>query len=116
MARGRPKKIIDKKTFEGLCSIQCTQAEICDVIECDEKTLSKWCVETYGSNFSQVFKQKRGLGKVSLRRAGFNMAKTNPSVHIFYAKNFLGMKDKIEDDGRSDILNKLDEVLANLGE
>ena len=96
MARGRPKKEIDANTFESLCGIQCTQEEICQFFDVTDKTLNGWCKRTYGHNFSEVFAQKRGLGRISLRRAGFKLAQKNPSVHIFYAKNFLGMTDKQE--------------------
>lgn len=92
----RPKKEIDQKSFEGLCGIQCTQQEICQFFDITDKTLNAWCKRTYGKGFSEVFAIKRGLGKISLRRSGFEMAKHNPSVHIFYAKNFLGMTDKVE--------------------
>ena len=93
---GRPKKQIDQKTFEGLCGIQCTQSEICDFFDITDKTLNSWCKRTYGESFSEVFNKKRNKGKISLRRAGFELAKKNPSVHIFYCKNFLGMSDKQE--------------------
>lgn len=92
----RPRKEIDQKTFEGLCGIQCTQEEICDFFDVTDKTLTTWCRRTYGESFSEVFSKKRGVGKISLRRAGFEMAKKNASVHIFYAKNFLGMTDRTE--------------------
>lgn len=92
----RPRKEIDKKNFESLCAIQCTQEEICQFFDVTDKTLSSWCRRTYGKRFSEVFAIKRGYGRISLRRAGFEMAKKNPSVHIFYAKNFLGMTDRIE--------------------
>lgn len=90
----RPKKQIDQKTFEGLCGIQCTQSEICDFFDITDKTLNSWCKRTYGESFSEVFDKKRSKGKISLRRAGFELAKKNPAVHIFYCKNFLGMTDK----------------------
>lgn len=90
----RPKKQIDQKTFEGLCGIQCTQSEICDFFDITDKTLNSWCRRTYGESFSEVFNKKRSKGKISLRRAGFELAKKNPAVHIFYCKNFLGMTDK----------------------
>ena len=94
MAKRGPKyKQIDQREFELLCSVQCTQAEICGVFGVDENTLNSWCKRTYNLKFSEVFKQKRSLGKTSLRRRGFKMAHENPSVHIFYAKNFLGMRD-----------------------
>ena len=93
---GRPKKEINKKLFENLCGIQCTQKEICAVLEVTDKTLNTWCRKEYGTTFSEVFSQKREIGKVSLRRAGFELAQKNPAVHIFYAKNHLGMSDHIE--------------------
>lgn len=37
MARtGRPRKEINEKLFENLCAIQCTEKEICSVLECCE--------------------------------------------------------------------------------
>jgi len=94
--RGRPKKEIDQKEFEKLCGLQCTLEEMCSFFDCDNKTLEKWCVSTYKKNFSEIFAIKRGIGKISLRRAGFELAKKNPAVHIFYCKNYLGMTDKQE--------------------
>lgn len=93
---GRPRKEIDKKLFENLCGIQCTLEEICSAFDVSEKTLESFCKKEYGATFSKVFEQKRNIGKISLRRSGFEMAKKIPSVHIFYAKNHLGMTDKIE--------------------
>lgn len=92
----RPRKPIDKKAFESLCGIQCTQEEICQFFDVTDKTLNAWCKRTYSKGFSEVFAQKRGIGRISLRRSGFELAKKNPTVHIFYAKNFLGMTDKQE--------------------
>lgn len=94
--RGRPEKEINQKEFEKLCGLQCTLEEMCSFFDCDNKTLEKWCVRTYKKNFSEIFAIKRGNGKISLRRAGFELAKKNPAVHIFYCKNYLGMTDKQE--------------------
>jgi len=93
---GRPYKVIDKDEFEKLCMIQCTKLEMCDWFCCDDKTLESWCKRTYNKGFSEIFKQKRGKGKISLRRTGFQMAQEVPAVWIFHAKNFLGMSDKQE--------------------
>ena len=93
---GRPKKYIDQEQFEKLCAMQCTLEEICAWFNVQDDTLNSWCKRTYKKTLSEVFKQKRGLGKISLRRSGFELAQHNPAVHIFYAKNFLGMTDKIE--------------------
>lgn len=93
---GRPRKEIDEKQFDKLCAMQCSEEEIADFFDCSPDTISRWCERTFGKGFAEVFKQKRAKGKVSLRASGFRMAQNNPSVHIFYAKNFLGMTDKVE--------------------
>ena len=59
----RPLKQIDKKAFENLCGLQCTKEEICAFFELTDKTLDRWCKDTYSMRFSEVFAQKRGLGK-----------------------------------------------------
>ena len=94
---GRPRKIIDQKQFEGLCAIQCTQEEICAVLSCDEVTLNKWCKETYGCGFSQVFRQKRQGGKASLRRKQWNLAETNATMAIWLGKQYLDQKDNVDE-------------------
>ena len=93
---GRPPVNIQEKEFNSLCAMQCTEEEIAAFCGCTIDTINNWCKRTFGCTFSEIYAQKRTLGKASLRRAGFKMAQTNPSVHIFYAKNFLGMTDKIE--------------------
>ena len=94
MPRGRPQKEIDQKIFENLCAIQCTIKEICAVIDVDDKTLSKWCRQTYGKKFSEVFAEKRQKGFVSLRRAQFKLAETSAAMAIFLGKYYLGQIDK----------------------
>lgn len=98
----RPRKEIDKKDFESLLAIQCTQEEIKAFIEAKtgEKisidTIERWCKRTYKKSFAEISAEKRAVGKIGLRRAGFELAKKNPAVHIFYCKNYLGMTDKQE--------------------
>ena len=93
---GRPKKVIDQKQFEAMCSIQCTLEEICAVFDVTDNTLNSWCKETYGTTFSEVFKQKRGIGKASLRRRQWELAKNSVPMAIFLGKNWLGQTDKQE--------------------
>ena len=52
----RPRKVINQKQFESLCAIQCTEEEICNVLDVSEKTLISWCNEVYGESF-KVWKQ-----------------------------------------------------------
>lgn len=98
----RPRKEIDKKDFESLLAIQCTQEEIKAFIEAKtgEKisidTIERWCKRTYKKSFAEISDEKKAIGKIGLRRAGFELAKKNPAVHIFYCKNYLGMTDKQE--------------------
>ena len=92
----RPKKEINQEEFEKLCALQCTQQEICDWFEITDKLITNWCKKVYGKRFSEVFRQKRGRGKVSLRRNQWKLSEKNVAMAIFLGKNFLGQKDKQE--------------------
>lgn len=110
--RGRPQKVIDQEQFEKLCGLQCTLDEFCCYFDCDDKTLEKWCKNTYKMNFSEIFKIKKGKGKISLRRKQFEVALSgNPTMLIWLGRNMLGQTDKYEieqtvsvDDGFLDAL------------
>lgn len=99
---GRPKKEIDKEAFEKLCGLQCTRDEICDWFEVTSKTLYGWCKRTYKADFSTVYEQKRARGKMSLRRAQFELAKKSATMAIFLGKNYLGQSDNIKVESRAD--------------
>lgn len=92
----RPRKEIDQKYFENLCALQCTENEICAFFEITDKTLSNWCKRTYGVGFSDVYKEKREKGKISLRRAQMELAKKNATMAIWLGKNYLGQKDTVD--------------------
>lgn len=92
--KGRPYKEIDQAQFENLCGLQCTLLEMCDWFGCAHDTLEDWCKRTYdGKNFAEVFEEKRGKGKISLRRAQLELAKKNAAMAIFLGKNYLDQKD-----------------------
>lgn len=93
---GRPKKQIDQKEFEKLCFLQCTKQEFCSWFDTTDKTLERWCKETYGMGFSEVFRIKRENGIISLRRTQFQLAEKSPAMAIFLGKNLLGQTDKVE--------------------
>ena len=117
MAKGQIKQKqdrIDKKQFESLCSIQCTQEEICSVLDICFDTLDEWCQRTYGKHFSKVFAEKRQGGKASLRRKQWNLADNNATMAIFLGKQYLGQKDVVETQIASNgILTELKEALNN---
>ena len=108
---GRPSKVklIDKEQFEEMCKIQCTKDEICAIFQIDEKTLTKWCQETYNVGFSDIFKTKSSGGKMSLRRRQFKSAEEgNVTMQIWLGKQYLGQTDKVEEK-----ITNTEEKLAN---
>lgn len=109
----RPRKEINQKQFESLCAIQCTEEEICAVLGVSDKTLDKWCHKTYKQSFSVVFREKRQGGKASLRRNQWKQAEHNPTMAIWLGKQYLGQKDKPEEDDRIDAMAKNMETLID---
>lgn len=89
----RHKSEFDKRQFESLCGLQCTKEEICGFFDTTDKTLERWCKRTYNAGFSDVFRQKRGLGKISLRRHQWRLAEKNANMAIWLGKQYLGQKD-----------------------
>lgn len=92
----RPRKEIDQKQFENLCGLQCTLEEICGWFGVTDKTLNSWCKRTYSESFSEVFRQKRSTGKISLRRSQWKLAEKNANMAIWLGKQYLGQKDIVE--------------------
>lgn len=96
----RPKKEINQEIFENLCQINCTEEEVCAVLSVTDKTLARWCKETYQESFSEVYKRFAQSGKTSLRRAMWkNALKGNTTMQIWLSKNVLGMKESPDDFG-----------------
>jgi len=93
---GRPKIEIDWKVFDSYCALQCTLREIACVLGCSEDTIERRVREEHGMSFAEYFNKKRVAGLMSFRRSGWELAKRNPAVWIFCAKNWLGMADKQE--------------------
>ena len=93
---GRPKAEVDFDQFEKLCALQCTKLEICDYLNITDKTLDRLIKAKYKMSFSEIFKIKRGKGKIALRRFQWRLAETNPAMAIFLGKNYLEQSDKQE--------------------
>lgn len=92
----RPRKEIDQKQFENLCALQCTEEEICNWFGVSADTLSRWCKRTYGASFADVFKQKRGNGRISLRRSQWKLAEKSATMAIWLGKQYLGQRDNVD--------------------
>ena len=97
---GRPKAQIDPAMFEGMCRIQCTKGEMEAILGLDEKTITAWCKDKYGTSFSEVYKKHSAGGKMSLRRAQWKSGTEDrvPSMLIWLGKQHLGQTDKPEVD------------------
>jgi hypothetical protein len=95
---GRPRKEIDWVQFDKLCEIQCTEEEIADWFRVSVDTIERACKRDKKATFAEYSRQKRAVGKRSLRRVMWNKATkgNNPALLIWLSKNYLGMADKIE--------------------
>lgn len=113
MAKGH-KIEIDKKQFENLCALQCTKEEICGWFGCSNSVIEKWCKKEYGKPYAEVYRDKRGLGKISLRRYQWKQAQQNSTMAIWLGKQYLGQKEPDRNEA-AEALAKLDEVLKDIG-
>jgi AraC-like DNA-binding protein len=91
----RPRKDINFDDVDKLCGLQCTEEEIAQFLGVSVDTLARACKRRYRISFAEYFGQKRGLGRISLRRAQWQAAqKGNPTLLIWLGKQYLGQKDK----------------------
>lgn len=110
----RPRKYIDKNQFENLCAMQCTEDEICDWFGVSDDTLNRWCKRTYGASFADVFKQKRGNGRISLRRSQWKLAEKSATMAIWLGKQYLGQRDNVDvtvSDAKGIALDELEKMV-----
>lgn len=114
MPAGRPRKEIKKDSFEKLCVLQCTEAEICSFFDTTDKTLSRWCVDTYGEKFSEAYKKLSKGGLISLRRTQFRLAEKSPAMAIFLGKQYLGQRDNmvISNPGQTSVIETIAKELV----
>lgn len=95
--RGRPLKQFDLTEFHKLCELQCTIEEFAGWFECDTNTIDAFCKREFGMNFSGVFAQKRGKGKIALRRVQMQTALAgNATMLIWLGKQYLDQSDKVQ--------------------
>lgn len=101
-----PRKVeIDRDQFEKLCGLQCTEEEIADFFCTSADTIERWCKREYAKKFAEVFAEKRGVGRVSLRRMQWRLAERNAAMAIFLGKQYLNQKDSFE--GKVDMSEKV---------
>ena len=90
---GRPSIQIDKKQFESLCSMMCTENEIAYWFKCSIDTINNWCKKEYSETFSDTYKKLSTGGKVSLRRNQFELSKKSAAMAIFLGQQYLGQRN-----------------------
>ena len=94
----RPEKKFDNELFENLCMIQCTQYEICSVMNLTDKTLLKKIHKRYKLSFSDAYKRFTASGLMSLRRTQFRLAEKSAGMAIWLGKQYLNQVDRQEID------------------
>jgi len=92
----RPTKKINVDEFKKLCGLMCTLAEIAWFFDCTEDTVESWCRRELKCSFSDAYKKHSSMGKISLRRMQFDLAKRSPAMAIFLGKVYLGQRETRE--------------------
>lgn len=114
MTRGRYVEI-NWEEFDKLCALQCTLNEIASWFDCSEDTIERRVKEKWGIKFAEYYAQKRGKGKISLRRKQFETAMAgNVTMLIWLGKQMLNQRDKQEAIEKYEIQMKIDEQDRNL--
>lgn len=120
MAEGQIKQAqekIDREQFEKLCELQCTEIEISGYFRVSHDTLQRWCKEVYNTDFAYIYEQKKGTGKIALRRYQMQQAEKNPTMAIWLGKQYLGQRDNFETENKDE--NKvtiIDDISGDVNE
>ena len=116
-----PTKPLDDKDFDrvvGLIRIQCTQDEICAVLNMSEQTLDLRLKERGYLNFRDCYARHGGEGRASLRRMQWKSAEAG----VWPAQQWLGVQmlgqrqksdvDNTSSDGSMSPVKTQDAVIA----
>ena len=98
---GRPRIEIDMTLLANLVRILCTKAECSGVLGVSESTIGRRLQEETGEGFDRFYKKHSAEGRVSLRRAQFDLAigdpdngiPPHPTMLIWLGKQWLGQRD-----------------------
>ncbi len=119
MAKRGPKRIeLDWDQVDKLCLIQCTLDEIAFFFSCSPDTIENRCNQDKGVKFSEYYKRKAAAGKISLRRAMFRKAieQDNCVMQIWLSKQYLGMRDQVDQTITDDSKQKQTVINVNVEE
>ncbi len=90
-----------RQLLVNLGGLMCTQREIAAMLGVTEKTIIAFFKRV--PEAKELFLRGTDMGKVSLRRAQFELANKNATMAIFLGKTLLGQKDRREFDRAGDI-------------
>lgn len=94
----RPKIILTDDQWEQvekMAAIFCTGEEIANILKISYDTLERRVKEKYGISCADYIKKHGDLGRMSLRRKQYEVAKMgNVSMLIWLGKQYLGQTDK----------------------
>ena len=94
---GRPVKPIDWEEFDKLCGLQCSLREIASWFDVSEDTIERAVERVHKMKYAEYFEQKRGRGKIAIRRKQYEMAMGGSvPLLIWLGKQYLGQVDKVE--------------------
>ena len=95
MPGGRPKIEVNWEEVDKLAGIFCTAREICSFTGVSEDTMLRRCKEMHGVSFAEYINQKRDLGRISLRRKQYEIARSgDKTMLIFLGKVELGQREE----------------------
>lgn len=98
-----------KEKFEELCRIQCTTKEICAYFNMTEFKLFKILRQEYDvKDPRELINIYKDVGKMDIRKAQFEQAKTTPVMSLWLGKQYLGQKDVVENNNIENIIFKDD--------
>lgn len=116
---GRPKlPEMDWVGLEKMISVQNTEEDIAYILGMSVDTLCNRIKEKYGITFSELYQQKKRVGKDVLRKTMWNaMIKGSVPMMIWLSKNWLGMRDNPEEifEQKPTIIKTRDGVEIKLG-
>lgn len=117
MAKRGPKLTeIKWDEFDKLCGMQCSLEEIASWFDCSADTIERSVKREHGVKFAEYFEQKRGKGKIALRRKQYEVALGgNIPMLIWLGKQYLDQKDKQENESKVESIQiNIDADDANL--
>lgn len=86
---GRPKLNLDPEQVRSLSAIQCTMIEMSHVLKCS--------VDHLEQNFSDIIKEGRTQGVMSVKRKQYELAmQGDKTMLVWFGKNYCGQSDRQE--------------------